>query len=281
MKKYFERISNGLLKENPVLVLMLGMCPALAVTTQAMNGIGMGLSTLAVLVLSNLVISLLRKVIPDQVRLPAYIVIVASLVTVTELLIEAYLPSLYKSLGIYIPLIVVNCIILGRAEAYANKHTPGLAVMDGIGMGLGFTVALTLAGAVRELLGSGNLFGARVMPAGYEPMLIFIQPPGAFMIFAAIIAIMNAIGIRTRQRQLVESGCDGNCALCTAACESPKAAPAAGKTGEAAKAKIAPAAGKTGETLKAKIAPAGKTLDTAAAKPAPAEAKDAEGGKAE
>ena len=219
MKKCLERLYNGLLKENPVLVLMLGMCPALAVSTRALNGIGMGLSTLAVLVLSNLVISCMRKVIPDQVRLPAYIVIVASLVTVTELLIKAYLPSLYDALGLYIPLIVVNCIILGRAEAYANKNKPLLSVMDGIGMGLGFTAALTLAGALRELLGNGTVFGAQVMPASYEPMTIFIQPPGAFMIFALIIAIMNAIGIKTRQRQLVESGCDGNCALCAAACE--------------------------------------------------------------
>ena len=220
MKKCLERLYNGLLKENPVLVLMLGMCPALAVSTRALNGIGMGLSTLAVLVLSNLVISCLRKVIPDQVRLPAYIVIVASLVTVTELLIEAYLPSLYDALGLYIPLIVVNCIILGRAEAYANKNKPLLSVMDGIGMGLGFTIALTLAGALRELLGNGTVFGVQVMPAAYEPMTIFIQPPGAFLIFTLIIAIMNAIGIKTRQRQLVESGCDGNCALCATACES-------------------------------------------------------------
>ena len=145
---YLERIFNGLIKENPVLVLMLGMCPALAVSTKAMNGIGMGVSTLAVLVLSNLVISLLRKVIPDDVRLPAYIVIVASLVTVTELLIEAYLPAVYEELGIYIPLIVVNCIILGRAEAYANKNPPGLAVMDGIGMGVGFMIALTVVGLI-------------------------------------------------------------------------------------------------------------------------------------
>ena len=223
MKKCFERIYNGLLKENPVLVLMLGMCPALAVTTRVMNGIGMGLSTLAVLVLSNLVISLLRKMIPDQVRLPAYIVIVASLVTVTELLIEAYLPSLYESLGIYIPLIVVNCIILGRAEAYANKHTPLLSVMDGIGMGLGFTAALTLAGMIRELLGNGTLFNARVLPESMDPIGIFIQPPGAFLVFAFIIAVMNAIGIKTRQRKLVESSCDGCCATCTmAACEHPE-----------------------------------------------------------
>ena len=225
MKKYFERLWNGLVKENPVLVLMLGMCPALAVSTQAMNGIGMGLSTLAVLVLSNLVISALRKVIPDQVRLPAYIVIVASLVTVTELLIKAYVPSIYEELGIYIPLIVVNCIILGRAEAYANKHTPLLSVMDGIGMGLGFTVALTLVGCIRELLGSGRIFGAQLLPEGFG-MTIFIQPPGAFLIFALVIAVMNAVGIKTRQRKLVESGCDGNCALCAAACESRSENPA-------------------------------------------------------
>ena len=164
MNKYVERLYNGLIKENPTLVLMLGMCPTLAVSTTAMNGVGMGISTTAVLILSNFVISLLRKVIPDEVRLPAYIVIVASLVTVTELLIEAYLPALYSALGIYIPLIVVNCIILGRAEAYANKHTPLLSVMDGIGMGLGFTIALTLAGLVREVLGNGTAFGARIFP---------------------------------------------------------------------------------------------------------------------
>ena len=222
MNKYVERLQNGLWKENPVLILMLGMCPALAVSTKASNGIGMGLSTLAVLVLSNLVISLLRKVIPDDVRLPAYIVIVASLVTVTELLIEAYLPSLYEALGIYIPLIVVNCIILGRAEAYANKNTPGLAVMDGIGMGLGFTVALTLAGLIREVLGSGTAFGLQVLPKSVEPIAIFVQPPGAFLVFALMIAVLNAVGIKTRQRQLVESGCDGNCALCAtaASCET-------------------------------------------------------------
>ncbi len=218
MKKYLERLYNGLVKENPTLILMLGMCPTLAVSTRAMNGIGMGLSTTAVLILSNLVISALRKAIPDQVRLPAYIVIVASLVTVTELLIEAYLPSLYEALGIYIPLIVVNCIILGRAEAYANKHSVGLSVMDGLGMGLGFTVALTLAGLLREVLGNGTAFGAQVLPAGVEPMGIFIQPPGAFLIIALIIAVQNALGIKTRQRKLVESGCDGMCAGCTRVC---------------------------------------------------------------
>ena len=222
MNKYLERLYNGLIKENPTLVLMLGMCPTLAVSTAAINGIGMGLSTTAVLILSNFVISVLRRVIPNEVRLPAYIVIVASLVTVTELLIEAYLPSIYEALGIYIPLIVVNCIILGRAEAYANKNTPGLAVMDGIGMGLGFTVALTLAGLVRELLGAGTAFGLTVFPKEYA-IGILIQPPGAFLVIALFIIIMNAIGIKTRQRELVESnGCDGCCATCAMRCEDAK-----------------------------------------------------------
>ena len=219
MNKYLERIYNGIVKENPTLILMLGMCPTLAVSTRAMNGIGMGLSTTAVLILSNLVISLLRKTIPDQVRLPASIVEVASLVTVTELLIEAYLPSLYTAMGISIPLIVVNCIILGRAEAYARKHTPGLSVMDGLGMGLGFTLALTLAGLIREVLGNGTAFGAQLLPKGVEPMGIFVQPPGAFLVIALIIAIQNALGIKTRQRKLVESGCGGQCAACAAPCD--------------------------------------------------------------
>ncbi len=218
MKQYIERLWNGLVKENPVLVLMLGMCPALAVSTQALNGITMGLSTTAVLIFSNIIISLLRKAIPDQVRLPAYIVIVATLVTVVDLLLQAYLPDVSEALGTYIPLIVVNCIILGRAEAYANKHTPGLSLMDGIGMGIGFTIALTIAGAIREFLGTGSIFGAEIIKD--FGMGIFIQPPGAFLVFALIIAVMNAIGIKTRQRQLVEGGCDGNCALCAAACEN-------------------------------------------------------------
>ncbi len=222
MNKYVERLYNGVIKENPTLILLLGMCPTLAVSTRAMNGIGMGLSTTAVLILSNLVISLLRKTIPDEVRLPAYIVIVASLVTVTELLIEAYLPSLYEALGIYIPLIVVNCIILGRAEAYANKHTPLLSVMDGIGMGIGFTLALTVAGLIREMLGNGTAFGLQLLPKGIDPIGIFVQPPGAFLVIAFIIAIMNAIGIKTRQRKLVDGGCDGMCAGCTSACDKSK-----------------------------------------------------------
>ncbi|MBR3069483.1 MAG: electron transport complex subunit E [Lachnospiraceae bacterium] len=219
MNKYVERLYNGIIKENPTLVLMLGMCPTLAVSTRAMNGIGMGLSTTAVLVLSNLVISLLRKVIPDDVRLPCYIVVVASLVTVTEVLIEGYLPSVYEALGIYIPLIVVNCIILGRAEAYANKNTPGLAVMDGIGMGVGFTLALTLAGLIREFLGNGTAFGIQVIPKSVEPIGIFVKAPGAFLVIAFIIMVQNALNIKTRQKQLVEEGCDGKCAACNMKCD--------------------------------------------------------------
>ena len=219
MNQYLVRLYNGLVRENPTFVLMLGMCPTLAVSTRAVNGIGMGLSTTAVLTLSNLLISLLRKVIPDQVRLPSYIVVVASLVTVTELLMEAYVPAVYAALGIYIPLIVVNCIILGRAEAYANRHTPLLSILDGLGMGLGFTISLTAAGLVREVLGSGTAFGVPILPAGIEPIGIFIQPPGAFLVIALFIIILNAIGIRTRQRKLVEADCDGCCAVCSSACD--------------------------------------------------------------
>ena len=155
-----ERIYNGIVKENPIFILMLGMCPTFAVTTSGTNGAGMGLSTLVVLIFSNLIISIMRKIIPDEVRLPAYIVIVASLVTVVQLLIQAFIPGLYNALGIYIPLIVVNCLILGRAEAFASKNKPLLSVFDAIGMGLGFTIALTILGLVREVLGAGTAFGA-------------------------------------------------------------------------------------------------------------------------
>ena len=219
MKPCMERIYNGILKENPALVLMLGMCPTLAVTTSAVNGFGMGVSTLAVLVVSNLVISLLRKVIPDEVRLPAYIVIVASLVTVVELLTEAYVPALYSALGIYIPLIVVNCIILGRAEAFASKNPPVLSAMDGLGMGLGFTIALTVIGLVRELLGAGTAFGFEVMPKSFPPIAIFIKAPGAFLVLLIIIMIMNAVHINTRANKVVE-GCDGCCASCAKSCDT-------------------------------------------------------------
>ena len=212
MKAYWERIYNGIVKENPAFILMLGMCPTLAVTTSAINGLGMGLSSLVVLAISNVVISLLRKVIPDEVRLPAFIVIVASFVTVVELLMEAYMESLYASLGIYIPLIVVNCIILGRAEAYASKNPPLLSLFDGLGMGLGFTIALVIIGSIRELLGAGSIFGI-ALPGNYEPIAFFVRAPGAFLVLAIVVAIMNAIGIKSRANKVVE-GCDGCCASC-------------------------------------------------------------------
>ena len=223
MNQYTERIYNGMIKENPCLVLMLGMCPTLAVTTSAINGLGMGLSTLAVLICSNLVISLMRNIIPGQVRLPAYIVIVATLVTVVDLLMQAYVPSLYSALGIYIPLIVVNCIILGRAEAYAAKHPPLLSALDGLGMGAGFAAALTLIGLAREFLGAGSVFGHGVLPKSVEPVGIFVKAPGAFLIIAIIIAVMNAVGIANEANKKV-GGCDGCCISCTdlSSCTSEK-----------------------------------------------------------
>ena len=212
MKACWERIYNGIIKENPAFILMLGMCPTLAVTTSAINGLGMGLSSLVVLAISIVVISLLRKVIPDEVRLPAFIVIVASFVTVVELLMEAYMESLYASLGIYIPLIVVNCFFLGGAEAYASKNPPLLSLFDGLGMGLGFTVALVIIGSVRELLGAGSIFGI-ALPGNFEPIAFFVRAPGAFLVLAVVVAIMNAVGIKNRANKVVE-GCDGCCASC-------------------------------------------------------------------
>ena len=202
MNKYTERLYNGIIKENPTLVQMLGMCPTLAVTTSAINGVGMGLSTTAVLVLSNVVISMLRKIIPDKVRVPAFIVVVASFVTIVQFLLQGYVPTLYDSLGIYIPLIVVNCIILGRAESYASKNGVVLSLFDGLGMGLGFTFGLTAIGIVREILGSGQLFGFQILPlatdtsAGFTPIIIFILAPGAFFVLAMLVAIQNYIKIR-------------------------------------------------------------------------------------
>lgn len=217
MNSYLERLYNGIVKENPTFILMLGMCPTLAVTTSAFNGLGMGLSTLAVLVVSNLIISALRNVIPDKVRIPAYIVIVATLVTVVQLLIQAYIPALYDALGIYIPLIVVNCIILGRAEAYASKNPPLLAGFDGIGMGLGFTIALTCMGFFRELIGAGTVFSgtsfAYSLPKIYEPISIFVLAPGAFLVLALIIAFLNAMNIENNGNKKVD-GCGRSCGTC-------------------------------------------------------------------
>ncbi len=218
-----ERVSNGIFKENPTFVLLLGMCPTLAVTTSAKNGLGMGITTLVVLALSNLFISLLRKIIPDKIRIPAFIVIIASFVTIVELLLNAYIPSLYKALGLYIPLIVVNCIILGRAEAYAYSHRPLPSLFDGIGMGMGFTIALTIIGAIRELLGAGTVFGAHVMPKGYVPVSIFIMAPGAFFVLAILTAIQNKVKEigekKGKDMSKIQSGCGGNCLNCDKECK--------------------------------------------------------------
>ncbi len=219
MNKYIERIYNGVAKENPTFVLMLGMCPTLAVTTSAINGLGMGVSTMVVLIFSNLIISILRNIIPDKVRIPAYIVIVASLVTVVQLLMQAYVTTLYDALGIYIPLIVVNCIILGRAESFASKNPPILSAFDGIGMGIGFTIALTCIGLFRELIGAGTVFNVTVMPAAYEPVSIFILAPGAFLVLSLIIAFLNAMHIHTAANKKVEEGCSGHCGSCSSDCD--------------------------------------------------------------
>lgn len=200
MKGYAERLKCGIITENPTFVQMLGMCPTMAVTTSAINGIGMGLTTTVILVLSNMMISALRKVIPDKVRIPAYIVVVASFVTIVQFLLEGFVPSLYDSLGIYIPLIVVNCIILGRAESYASKNNVWLSMFDGIGMGLGFTIGLTSIGIFRELLGNGSIFGAHIMPESYQPISILILAPGAFFVLAFLIAVQNKVRISKAKR---------------------------------------------------------------------------------
>lgn len=224
MSKAGERLYNGIIKENPTFVLMLGMCPTLAVTTSAMNGLGMGLTTTVILAMSNLMISALRKVIPNGVRMPAFIVVVASFVTIVQFLLQAYVPSLYQSLGIYIPLIVVNCIILGRAEAYASKNPPIPSLFDGIGMGLGFTLSITCIGAVRELIGAGSIFGKQILPLadaaagkmGYEPVTIFILAPGAFFVLAFLSALQNKFKIGAAKRGIDPSNpdCKGGCASC-------------------------------------------------------------------
>ena len=223
MNKCTERLMNGLVKENQTFVLMLGMCPTLAVTTSAINGIGMGLSTTAVLIMSNMMISMLRKIIPDSVRMPAFIVIVASFVTIVDFLMEGFVPSLYDSLGLYIPLIVVNCIILGRAESYASKNPVIPSIFDGIGMGLGFTVGLTSIGIVRELIGSGKIFNMQILPDSYEPFTIFILAPGAFFVLACLVALQNKVknNLARKGKKVPEAaGCGASCASCgnAAAC---------------------------------------------------------------
>ena len=222
MNPIVERLKNGIITENPTFVLMLGMCPTLAVTTSAINGIGMGLATTAVLVMSNLMISALRKVIPNGVRMPAYIVIVASFVTIVELLLHAYVKSVYDALGLYIPLIVVNCIILGRAESYAAKNKVIPSIFDGLGMGLGFTIGLVCIGAIRELIGAGTCFGMQILPESYEGVSIFILAPGAFLVLAFLCAIQNKLGLKGANRHVKEDACKGDCMNCALACNGIK-----------------------------------------------------------
>lgn len=226
MDKSLERLYNGVFKENPTFVLMLGMCPTLAVTTSVVNAIGMGLSTTAVLMFSNLIISAMRNIIPDRVRIPAFIVIVASLVTVVQLLMQGYTSELYKSLGIYIPLIVVNCIILGRAESYASKNPAIPSFFDGLGMGFGFTISLSCIGFVRELIGGGTFLkgilpaadfpnGIVIIPDGYR-ISIFVLAPGAFFVLALLSALQNHFKApsATNTGNTSEMACGGNCAAC-------------------------------------------------------------------
>ena len=192
MNKALKTLTNGILRENPTFALVLGMCPTLATTTSAINGMSMGLATTAVLICSNIVISLLKNLIPDKVRIPAFIVVIASFVTMVQLLVQAYLPGIYDALGLFIPLIVVNCIVLGRAEAFAAKNNVGLSALDGIGMGIGFTLALTILGAIRELLGTGKTFDFAVFPDSYG-MLVFVLAPGAFIALAYVMALVNKL----------------------------------------------------------------------------------------
>ena len=209
MKEKLKVFSNGLLKENPSLRLVLGTCPTLAVTTLAVNGLGMGLAATFVLVCSNIAISALRKIIPDKVRLPAYITVIATFVTVLQMLVKAFVPALDSALGIFLPLIVVNCIILGRAEMFASKNSIGLSALDGLGMGLGFTGTRVVMGSVREVLGAGTLFGIQVMPAAVDPMTVFITPPGGFFVFGCLMALVIWIEIKTNNRKVRSIGCEG------------------------------------------------------------------------
>lgn len=196
MKKLIERLKAGIVLDNPTFMQVLGMCPTLAVTTSANNGMGMGLATTVVLICSNMVISLLRKYIPNKIRIPAFIVIIASFVTIIDLLLQAYIPNLHAQLGLFIPLIVVNCLILARAEAYAFKNEVLASIFDGIGMGLGFTIALTIIGMIREVLGAGSLFGIQIMPNIYDPAIIMILAPGAFFTLGILMAVLNVVKSR-------------------------------------------------------------------------------------
>ena len=207
--KYMGYFTNGLIKENPVLRLVLGTCPTLAVTTAAINGIGMGLAATMVLICSNIVISLLRNIIPDKVRIPAYITIIAGFVSVVQMLVKAFLPDIDKALGIYLPLIVVNCIILARAEMFASKNSVLPSVLDGLGMGIGFTAVLTLMGAIRELLGAGTIFSLPITANFISPMIVFLLPPGGFFVFGMLVALSNALAKKAGKKPVEHLGCEG------------------------------------------------------------------------
>ncbi len=204
-KKLSAVFFNGILNENPTFRLLLGMCPTLAISTAVFQGIGMGLSTTFVLVFSNMVISLLRNVIPDKVRIPAFIVVIATFVTIIDLMLKAFIPSLSDSLGIFIPLIVVNCIIFARAEAYASKNSVISSVVDGLGMGLGFTMSISLLSAFRELIGNGTLLGMQVMPASYQPMAMALKPPGGFIMLGILLLLINAITKSVGKKKLAKA----------------------------------------------------------------------------
>ena len=206
---FWKILTNGILKENPTLVLILGTCPTLAVTTQAVNGIGMGIAAMVVLIGSNVVISLLKKVIPDSVRIPCYIVVIAAFVTIVQFLVKAYAPSLDTALGVYLPLIVVNCIILGRAEMFANKNTVLASALDGVGMGLGFTLALFCMGSIRELIGNGTWMGITLTANPWDPVIVFLLAPGGFLVFGFLIAAVNHLthGKAIKKKEFGCTGC--------------------------------------------------------------------------
>ena len=264
MNSCTERLKNGIITENPTFVMMLGMCPTLAVTSSAINGLGMGLTTTAVLILSNAVISLLRKVIPDKVRIPGFIVIVASFVTLIQLLLKAYLPFLDSALGVYIPLIVVNCIILGRAEAYASKKSILPSIFDGLGMGLGFTFGLTCIGICREILGSGAIFGKQIIPDDFH-ITFFVLAPGAFLVLAFLTAIQNKLKLpsATNVEKVDILSCGGDCGGCTgASCVANKGLMEAERAAaKAAKAQAAKEAAEKAKAAKAAKAAAEKKED--------------------
>jgi Na+-translocating ferredoxin:NAD+ oxidoreductase subunit E len=197
----FSELTKGLYRENPTFRIVLGLCPVLAVTTSVKNGIGMGIATTMVLVSSNFIVSLVRKLIPNNIRIPVFIVIAATFVCIVEMLMQAYSPDLYKALGIFVPLIVVNCIILGRAEAFAAKNPVLLSVFDGIGMGLGFTINLIIVSSIREMIGNGTIYGMTILPSSYQPVLMMILPPGAFLTLGYLLGLSNWIDMRKKNRQ--------------------------------------------------------------------------------